>query len=78
MVAAARERGHDAREGNHTIVASFHGELDGIHLNHVIEHLWGDDAVALLEASHVALREGGLLIVRTPNWANATVRHGGF
>ena len=78
MVNAARGRGHDARIGDHAMVATFHDAFDGIHLSHVIEHLWGDDAVGLLEASYAALREGGLLIVRTPNWGNATVRHGGF
>jgi len=78
MVRAARGRGHDAREGDHNLVATFHEAFDGIHLSHVIEHLWGDEAVGLLEASYGALRPGGLLIVRTPNWGNATVRHGGF
>lgn len=67
MVEAAARRGHDARLGDHTLVGTFREELGGIHLSHVIEHLWGDDAVALLEASVHALAPGGLLIVRTPN-----------
>ncbi len=78
MVRAAQARGHDARAGDHRTVATFAEAFDGIHLSHVIEHLWGDDAVGLLEASAAALRPGGLMIVRTPNWGNATVRHGGF
>jgi glycosyltransferase involved in cell wall biosynthesis len=77
MVDAARARGHDARTGSHADLGTFR-ELGGVHLSHVIEHLWGDDAIALLEASFAALGTGGILVVRTPNWGNATVRHGGF
>lgn len=53
-------------------------EVGGIHLGHVIEHMDGPSAVALLERCAARLRPGGLLLVRTPNWANATVRSGGF
>ena len=78
MAEAARARGHEALTGEHRALAEFRASFDGVHLSHIIEHLWGDDVVALLESAHEALRPLGIVIVRTPNWANATVRHGGF
>jgi glycosyltransferase involved in cell wall biosynthesis len=78
MVAAAKRRGHGAALGDHTTLATMPGAFTGVHLSHIIEHLWGDDAVALLAGAKAALQPGGMLIVRTPNWGNATVRHGGF
>jgi glycosyltransferase involved in cell wall biosynthesis len=78
MVAAARRRGPEAIAGDHLTLATMPAAFGGVHLSHVIEHVWGDEAVALLEASKAALTPGGILIVRTPNWGNAEVRHGGF
>jgi glycosyltransferase involved in cell wall biosynthesis len=78
MVDAAKRRGHEAVAGDHTTLATMPDAFTGVHLSHIIEHLWGDDAVALLEGAKTALKPGGMLIVRTPNWGNATVRHGGF
>ncbi len=78
MVAAARRRGHDAVLGDHKTLASMPEAFTGVHLSHVIEHLWGDEAVELLEGTKIALSTGGMVIVRTPNWGNAAVRHGGF
>jgi SAM-dependent methyltransferase len=76
MVRAAKGRGHEAFVGDHTLIGKLEPALlGGVHLSHVIEHLWGDEAVALLEASYRALRVNGLLVVRTPNWRNAGVRH---
>jgi glycosyltransferase involved in cell wall biosynthesis/SAM-dependent methyltransferase len=78
MVAAAKRRGHEAVVGDHRTLASMPDAFTGIHLSHIIEHLWGDEAVELLEGAKTALQPGGMVIVRTPNWGNATVRHGGF
>ena len=30
--------------GDQTTLAAYRDAADGIHLSHVIEHLWGDDA----------------------------------
>ena len=78
MVAAAKRRGHKAVLGDHTTLATMPRAFTGVHLSHIIEHLWGDEAIALLEGAKSALQPGGMLIVRTPNWGNAIVRHGGF
>jgi glycosyltransferase involved in cell wall biosynthesis len=78
MVEAAKRRGHEAVVGDHTTLAQMPEAFTGVHLSHIIEHLWGDDAIALLEGAKTALKPGGMVIVRTPNWGNATVRHGGF
>ncbi len=78
MVEATARRGHEAVVGNHRTLADMPAAFSGVHLSHIIEHLWGDEAVELLEAAQTALQPGGVLIVRTPNWGNATVRHGGF
>ncbi len=52
--------------------------LGGIHASHVIEHVDGDRAIAMVENALRVLRPGGKLLVRTPNWRNQTVRHEGF
>jgi glycosyltransferase involved in cell wall biosynthesis len=78
LVEAAKRRGHQAIVGDHATLATMPGAFTGVHLSHVIEHLWGDDALALLEGAHAALKPGGVVIVRTPNWSNAAVRRGGF
>ena len=78
MAEHARSRGHNAVAGDHTTLATMPGAFTGVHLSHVIDRLWGDDAVELLAGAHTALKPGGVIIVRTPNWANAGVRHGGF
>jgi glycosyltransferase involved in cell wall biosynthesis len=78
MVDAARGRGHEAVVGNHTTLAGLPEEFTGIHLSHIVEHLWGDEVIELFEGVKTALRPDGLVIVRTPNWGNAAVRHGGF
>ncbi|MFQ5751439.1 MAG: glycosyltransferase, partial [bacterium] len=53
-------------------------EFDGIHLGHVIEHMDGPAMLSLLESCVTALGPGGLLLIRTPNWQNESVRNGGF
>jgi glycosyltransferase involved in cell wall biosynthesis len=78
MVEAAQRRGHEAIVGNHSTLATMPEAFNGIHLSHIIEHLWGDEAAELLEGVKIALKPGGLVIVRTPNWGNEQVRHGGF
>jgi glycosyltransferase involved in cell wall biosynthesis len=78
MVEAAKRRGHEAVVGNHTTLASMPDAFTGIHMSHIIDHLWGDEALELLESAKIALKDGGMLIVRTPNWGNAAVRHNGF
>ena len=74
MVRASRERGHEAREGDDKSVADLPGSFGGIHVSHVIEHLWGDDAVRLLEVCAAKLAPDGILVIRTPNWGNRHVR----
>ncbi|MCC6728476.1 MAG: class I SAM-dependent methyltransferase [Chthonomonadales bacterium] len=78
MVARCRARGHSADVGDARDRAGLGGPWGGIHLGHVVEHMDGPAAVALLEACAGALEPGGLLVVRTPNWANDQVRGGGF
>jgi SAM-dependent methyltransferase len=74
MVRASRERGHEAIEGDDKSVAALPGIFRGIHLSHVIEHVWGDDAVRLLETCAEKLAADGILVIRTPNWGNRHVR----
>lgn len=78
MVAACRAKGFVASVGTAEALRATPGAYDGIHLGHIIEHMTGDAAVALLEQCTQALAPGGLLLVRTPNWANEQVRMGGF
>jgi len=67
-VAACRERGFaveciDARE----YLARAEGNFGGIFCSHVIEHMGYDDAMTLLALCHRALRDGGILLLVTPN-----------
>lgn len=78
MVAQARERGHQAELGTQRDLGNYREEFDAVHVSHVIEHLWGDDALELIRNSLGALRPGGLLVIRTPNWSYHEVRNGGF
>jgi 2-polyprenyl-3-methyl-5-hydroxy-6-metoxy-1,4-benzoquinol methylase len=73
-VAACRERGftvhcQDARE----YLAGATGRFGGIFCSHVIEHMGYEDAMRFLELCHQALRDGGLLLLVTPNPEDLTI-----
>ncbi|MGV3524808.1 MAG: methyltransferase domain-containing protein [Candidatus Sericytochromatia bacterium] len=79
MVAVCQELGLQALLGDERSLADYPPEsLGGIHASHIIEHIDGDRAIALVENAFRSLRPGGLLLIRTPNWRNAQVRHEGF
>jgi len=74
MVELSMARGHQAILGDHRLQGLEAGRFGGIHISHVVEHLWGSDLEVLLRRSVEVLRPGGILIVRTPNWENRYVR----
>ncbi|MBC7544897.1 MAG: class I SAM-dependent methyltransferase [Candidatus Sericytochromatia bacterium] len=78
MVAFCQEKGLKAVVADARSLTSWTKQFDAIHAGHIIEHMDGETAVAFLEQCATALRPGGLLILRTPNWENDTVRHGAF
>lgn len=79
MVRVCQELGLEALAGDERLLQDFQPEsLGGIHASHIIEHIDGDRAIALIENARQVLRPGGLLVIRTPNWRNASVRHEGF
>jgi SAM-dependent methyltransferase len=78
VVAQAITRGHQAFVATDKELSKFATGADGIHISHVIEHLWGDEMLALLKTCAEALSPGGVLVVRTPNWSNPNVCGGGF
>lgn len=43
------------------------GGLDGIFAGHLVEHFHYEDVISLLRLSHSALREGGIVVLTTPN-----------
>lgn len=74
MVALSNERGQDAKLGDESWIRETKMVFGGIHVSHVVEHLWGRELEVLLESSERALRPGGLIVIRTPNWENRFVR----
>lgn len=79
MIAVCAELKLQSLLGDERRLAEFAPEsLGGIHASHVIEHIDGDRAIAMLENAWRVLRPGGRLLIRTPNWRNQTVRHEGF
>jgi len=73
-VATCRERGftvdcEDARQ----YLGLKAGRFGGIFCSHVIEHMGYDDAMAFLALCHHALREGGVLLLVTPNPEDLTI-----
>ena len=74
MVAATSARGHEAVQGDQRFLGRNGGRFGGIHVSHVVEHLWGDEVVELLQLAHTALTDDGLLVLRTPNWENPQIR----
>ncbi len=78
MIDACGQRGLKATVADARSLEGHKEDFDGIHLGHVIEHMVGDAALKLLMECTNALRPAGLLLIRTPNWQNETVRWGGF
>lgn len=79
MVAVCQELSLQALPGDERLLATFAADsIGGIHASHVIEHIDGDRALSFIENALRVLMPGGLLIIRTPNWRNQTVRHEGF
>lgn len=79
MVAVCQELSLQALPGDERLLATFAADsIGGIHASHVIEHIDGDRALSFIEHALRVLMPGGLLIIRTPNWRNQTVRHEGF
>lgn len=79
MVTVCQNLGLQAISGDERLLSTFQSEsLGGIHASHVIEHIDGDRAIAFVEGAKLALRPGGCLVIRTPNWRNESVRHEGF
>jgi len=62
---SARSRGLDAIEGSYVRVSEFSREFDCIICSHVLEHV--HDPVDLLRRIGGALKEGGTLLLATPN-----------
>lgn len=78
MVAVCTEKGLHTEIGDVRTLSQDGQAFDGIHLGHIIEHMDGPSMIGLLEACLAVLEPDGLLLVRTPNWNNETVRNGGF
>ena len=79
MVDETRARGHDARVMDaRTQLSSIRERFDGVHLAFVIETMDGDDGIVALRDCASLLKPDGLLVVRTLNPRNASVRDGGL
>jgi len=78
MVDACRQKGLRATVADARSLGGYREAFGGIHLGHVIEHMEGEAALKLLKQCTNALRPAGILLIRTPNWQNETVRRGGF
>jgi SAM-dependent methyltransferase len=78
MIEITQKRGHKALLGDQTLIGKFSSAFHGIHVSHVIEHMWGEQAIQLLRDCATALHPGGMLVIRTPNWENDAVRNGVF
>lgn len=78
MARAVRAKGFRASVGSIEELQKLQIDFGAIHLSHVVEHMWGDEVVALIESCFAKLRPGGLIVIRTPNWENINVRHRGF
>ena len=79
MVDDTAARGHDARLADARVDLQIGDErFDGVHASFIIETMDGDEGLAFLRACVRALRPNGILVVRTLNPRNATVRDGAF
>jgi len=78
MIACCQAKGLQAFVADARQMEMLTGEYDGIHAGHVIERMAGEEAIRFLGECVRLLSPGGLLIVRTINWAHPAVREGGF
>jgi SAM-dependent methyltransferase len=78
LVEQLKSSGHSVFHASHLDLCTHAQGCDGIHISHVIEHLWGDEMKTLLEDCVASLAANGLLVIRTPNWSNKYVSGGGF
>lgn len=79
MVKVCQNLGLSVVQGDERKLSAFQMDtLGGIHASHIIEHVDGSRAIDLVENAFRVLRPGGLLLIRTPNWRNDTVRQEGF
>lgn len=70
--------GHTVYHATHKDIREYAIGFDGIHISHLIEHLWGEEMKTVLEDCRDCLLPNGLLVIRTPNWSNKNVSGGGF
>lgn len=75
-VAVCAERGHDVTHADALdgLRARATEPVDGVLCAHLIEHLDGASAAALIEAAARALRPRGALVLVTPNFRSPIVR----
>jgi SAM-dependent methyltransferase len=67
-VLACQEKGFKVQcEDAGTYLKSNPGQFGGIFCSHVIEHMGYEDALAVLELCHKALKPGGVFLIITPN-----------
>jgi SAM-dependent methyltransferase len=78
LIEQLKTSGHSVFHATHEDLLAYAQGCDGIHISHVIEHLWGDEMKSLLEDCVSSLVPNGLLVIRTPNWSNKHVAGGGF
>ena len=52
MARAVRAKGFDANAGSIEELQKLSLVFGGIHLSHVVEHMWGDEVVTLIESCH--------------------------
>lgn len=74
MIAVSVQRGQQAHLGDQHWISDHLDTFGAIHVSHVVEHLWGDELVVLLQNAYHALKSGGIIVIRTPNWENRFVR----
>ncbi|EMI56489.1 methyltransferase type 11 [Rhodopirellula sallentina SM41] len=74
MVELSKKRGRNAVLGSQDAFPQVESGFGGVHISHVVEHLWGDELEKMLSNSLAVLRPSGILIIRTPNWDNPFVR----
>lgn len=78
VVKQAQQRGHKVFCKSAKELKFAAQDFAGIHISHLIEHLWGEEMLGLMVDSAACLQPNGVLIIRTPNWGNAHVSGGGF
>jgi 2-polyprenyl-3-methyl-5-hydroxy-6-metoxy-1,4-benzoquinol methylase len=74
-VRAARAAGLDVQEGGYERLSEFPAAFDCITCSHVIEHVF--DPVGMIHQMHSSLRQGGVLLLSTPNAQSDVHRHFG-